>query len=73
MIEGIFRVIQSEKKTVDLKNTNLEYLSAFWSSGCAAIIEKWVTDDFIQTKDFIIKTIAGLDENMERTVAAQLD
>lgn len=73
MLEGIFRLIQTEKKPVDLRDSSLEYLSAFWSSGCAAVIEKWVTNDFAQTKDFIIKTIAQLDEYMEKTAAAQFD
>ena len=71
MIEGVFRLIQSEKNSVDLKDDKLEYLSAFWSSGCIAVFEKWVQKDFLHSKDYIIETLANLDEHMEKIISAQ--
>lgn len=72
MIEGIFRLIQTEKNPVDLKDSRLDYLAAYWSNGCIAVIEKWVQKDFADPKEFIIRTIAALDEHMEKFIAARL-
>ena len=72
MTEGVFRLVQTEKNAVALKDIKLDYLSSFWSSGCIAIYEKWVQNNFSQPKDFIIKTITELDKNMEKFIASQL-
>ena len=72
MTEGVFRLVQTEKNPVALKDIRLDYLSSFWSSGCIAIYEKWVQSNFSQSKDFIIRTIAELDKNMEKFIASQL-
>ena len=34
MVEGVFRLIQTEKSTLALNDIRLDYFSAFWSSGC---------------------------------------
>lgn len=72
MVEGVFRLIQTEKNAVDLKDSKMDYLSAYWSSGCVAILEKWVQKDFSELKDYIIKTISQLDEHMEKYIADQV-
>ena len=71
MVEGVFRLIQTEKSTLALNDIRLDYFSAFWSSGCIAVIEKWVQNNFSQSKDFILNTISGLDKNMEKLIASQ--
>lgn len=55
MIEGVFRLIQTEKNALEITDKELDYFSAFWSSGCIAVIEKWVQKDFSPSKDHIIK------------------
>ena len=72
MVEGVFRLIQTEKNAVDLKDSKMDYLSAYWSNGCVAILEKWVQKDFSESKDYIIKTISQLDEHMEKYIADQV-
>ena len=71
MVEGLFRLIQTEKNEVSFKDDKLDYLSAFWSCGCVAVIEKWVQKDFAQSKEFIIKTLSELDTHMEKYLAVQ--
>lgn len=71
MIEGVFHLIQTEKCKVDFNDNRLEYLSAFWSSGCVAVVEKWVQNDYAQSRDFVIKTISELDNNMEKLISAK--
>jgi len=72
MVAGVFLLIQSEKSTVDLQDDRLQYFSAFWASGCLAVIEKWVQTDFVQPKEFIVKTLSQLDAFLEKYIAAQL-
>ena len=72
IVEGVFRLIQTEKNPIDLRDSRLNYLSACWASGCIAVIEKWVQQDFDQSQDYIIRLIAALDEHMERFISAQL-
>ena len=72
MVAGVFLLIQSEKSTVDLQDDRLQYFSAFWASGCLAVIEKWVQTDFVQPKGFIVKTLSQLDAFLEKYIAAQL-
>lgn len=71
MIEGVFRLIQTEKHPVELKDSKLDYLAAYWSNGCVAVIEKWVMTGFAESKEFLIATLTGLDEHMEKYIAAQ--
>lgn len=71
MVEGVFLLILSEKRTVDLKDARLSYLSAFWSNGCLAVLEKWVFSDFAEPKDFILRTLSQLDEYLEQYIERQ--
>ena len=71
MLEGVFRLIQTERNPIALKDIRLDYYSAFWSSGFIAVIEKWIRNNFAQSKDFILDTISGLDKNMEKLIASQ--
>lgn len=72
VIEGIFRLIQTEKNIVDIRDDRLDYLAACWASGCIAVIERWVQRDFAQSQDDIILLLSRLDEHMEKFIAAQL-
>lgn len=65
MIEGIFRVIQTEKNAVDLDDGRLDYLSAYWASGFIAVIEKWVQNGFSQSEEFIVQMLRGFDESTQ--------
>lgn len=65
MIEGIFRVVLTEKCTVDLNDGRLDYLSAYWASGFFAVIEKWVQNGFSQSEEFIILMLKGFDESTQ--------
>ena len=72
MIEGVFRLIQTEKNSVEITDKELYYFSAFWSSGCIAVIEKWVQKDFSPSKDYIIKSLTEFEQQMEVFIASQL-
>ena len=72
MVEGVFRLVQTEKNDVDLKDSRMDYLSVYWASGCVAILERWVQKDFSESKDYIIKTLSQLDEHMEKYIADQV-
>ena len=73
MIEGVFRLIQTEKHSVDLKNIELDYLSAFWSSGCTAVIDRWVNNGFSPSKEYIIKNLAELNSCFEKMITSHFD
>lgn len=72
MIDGVFRLVQSEKSAVTFKDDRLDYFCTYISSGCVAVLEKWVQDDFKQSKDFIIKTLSALELSMEKFLTEQL-
>ena len=65
MIEGIFRLVRSEQTLVALDDSRLDYISAYWSSGCIAVIEKWVESDFAHSKEFILQLLIDLDAHMK--------
>ena len=72
MIEGVFRLIQTEKNEVEITDKELDYVSAFWSSGCIAVIQKWVQMDFSPSKDYIIRTLTDFEKQMEIFIVSQL-
>lgn len=72
MLEGVFRIVQSEIQPIDINNNKLDYFCAYFSSGCIAVIEKWVQSDFAQSKDFIESTLSDLDINMETYMSTEL-
>ena len=41
-------------------------MCSYRAQGCVAIISDWVTGDFRESEDFIIKTISTLDSNTEK-------
>ena len=72
MIEGVFRLIQTEKNALEITDKELDYFSAFWSSGCIAVIEKWVQKDFSPSKDYIRKSLTEIETRMEKFIASQV-
>ena len=72
MVEGLFRVIQSEKAGTDYSDSRLSYYCGYQANGCIAILEKWVCESFSQPKDFIIKTITDLNSRTDEYISAQL-
>ncbi len=65
MVEGLFRVMQSEKAGTDYSDRRLSYYCSYQASGCISVFEKWVRDNFDQPKDFIIKTITDLNKHID--------
>ena len=65
MIEGLFRVIQSEKAGTDYSDNRLSYYCGYQASGCISVFEKWVRDNFDLPKEFIIKTITDLNKHID--------
>lgn len=70
MIEGLFRVIQSEKAGTDYSDNRLGYYCGYQASGCISVFEKWVRDNFNQPKDFIIKTITDLNKHIDEYICS---
>ena len=68
MIEGVFRLIQTEKNSVAINDREFDYYSAFWSSGCIAVIEKCHRNPFDHGNDlFLIPEIQiNVKENDDR-------
>lgn len=66
IIEGVFRQTEIEKEVPGMSDKELEYMSSYRAQGCVAIISKWVLADFDEPSDFIVKTIAKLDNNTRR-------
>lgn len=66
LIEGIFRLVASEKQNTTLNSSRLAYQTCYRSSACIAVIERWVCADFQESKDFIVKTLSELDRNTEQ-------
>ena len=59
--KSIFKMVFSK-----LSETELNYMCSYRAQGCVAIISDWVTGDFRESEDFIIKTISTLDSNTEK-------
>ena len=72
MIEGVFRLIQTEKNAVKIDDNQLDYFIAFWASGCIAVIEQWVRKDFSPSKDYIRKSLTEIETRMEKFIASQV-
>lgn len=70
MIEGVFRLIQAEKNAVRLRDNELNYFFAFWSSGCIAVIEKWVQNGFSPSKEQLINNLNKLYGQMEKIISS---
>ena len=66
IIKGVFQQKQLEKEGSKLSETELNYMCSYRAQGCVAIISDWVTSDFKESEEFIIKTISALDSNTEK-------
>ena len=65
LVEGLNRVILSEKFGVDIYDSRIQYVIRYHSNGCLAIIGGWVLSDFEQSKDFIVKMLTDLDRSTQ--------
>ena len=71
MVEGLFRLMQAEQNNTALSDSRMEYYVTYQSKGFLSILEKWVRDDFTESKDFIIKTVAEFDTHTEKFILKQ--
>ena len=72
MVEGLNRVIWSEKYGVDIKDDLVSCVIRYHSNGCLSIIAGWVLSGFKESSDFIIKTLSELDKNTQDYLSARL-
>lgn len=72
MVEGLNRLIWSEKFGVDLKDSLVSCVIRYHSNGCLAIIAGWILSDFKEPEDFITKTLSELDKNTQDYLSAKL-
>ena len=72
MVEGLNRVIWSEKYGVDIKDDLVSCVIRYHSNGCLSIIAGWVLRGFKESSDFIIKTLSELDKNTQDYLSARL-
>lgn len=68
-MDGLFRQIEAEAFGIDLNDSKFRYQTRYRSHGCIAVIAQWVSEDFSQPKEFIIKIISELDTNTRRILA----
>lgn len=71
MVEGLFRLMQTEKNNTQFSDVKIDYYTAYQSKAFIALLEKWVQEGFVQSKDFIIKTAAEFDTHTEELIAKQ--
>ena len=50
-------------------NRCLDYYTTYQSKAFISLLEKWVQEDFSQSRDFIIKTAAEFDTHTEELIA----
>ena len=67
-MDGLFRQIEAEKKSIDLNDSRLMYQTCYRSQGCIAVIAKWVSDAYTEPKEFIVNLISELDMNTEKII-----
>ena len=70
MVEGLFRLMQTEKNNAQYDDIKIDYYTTYQSKAFVALLEKWVREDFSQSKEFIIKTAAEFDTHTEELIAA---
>ena len=73
MVEGLFRLMQAEKNNTAYNDSRMEYYVVYQSGAFLSILEKWVQDDFEQSKGFIIKTVAEFDTHTENFIMKQFN
>lgn len=69
MVEGLFRLMQTEKNNTQFSDVKIDYYTTYQSKAFIALLEKWVQEDFAQSRDFIIKTAAEFDTHTEELIA----
>jgi len=69
MVEGLFRLMQTEKNNTQFNDVKIDYYTTYQSKAFVALLEKWVQEDFSQSRDFIIKTAAEFDTHTEELIA----
>ena len=69
MVEGLFRLMQTEKNNTQFNDVKIDYYTTYQSKAFIALLEKWVQEDFSQSRDFIIKTAAEFDTHTEELIA----
>lgn len=69
MVEGLFRLMQTEKNNAQYNDAKIDYYTAYQSKAFIALLEKWVQEDFSQSREFIIKTAAEFDTHTEELIA----
>lgn len=69
MVEGLFRLMQTEKNNTNFSNAKMDYYTTYQSKAFISILEKWVQENFSQTRDFIIKTVSEFDTHTEELIA----
>ncbi len=65
-IEGLFLQLEAEKDGAGPRDSKLAYYNRYRSHGCVAVLEKWVTDNFAETKEFMVRTLSELDSHTEK-------
>ena len=69
MVEGLFRLMQTEKNNTQFNDVKIDYYTTYQSKAFISLLEKWVQEDFSQSRDFIIKTAAEFDTHTEELIA----
>ena len=69
MVEGLFRLMQTEKNNTQFNDVKIDYYTTYQSKAFISLLEKWVQEDFAQSRDFIIKTAAEFDTHTEELIA----
>lgn len=72
MVEGLNRLIWSEKYGVDINDNLVSCVIRYHSNGCLSIIAGWVLSGFKESSDFIIKTLSELDKNTQDYLSSKL-
>jgi len=68
VIEGLFLQLEAEKLGIGLSDSRLAYYNRYRSHGCVAVLEKWVADNFTETKEFMVRTLSELDSHTEKII-----
>lgn len=72
MVEGLNRLIWSEKYGVDINDNLVSCVIRYHSNGSLAIIAGWVLSGFKESADFIIRTLSELDKNTQDYLSSRL-
>ena len=68
VLEGLFRQITAEMLGTDIRDDRLSFQIRYRAEGCLAVLSKWVTEGFKQSRDFVIQTLSRLDANTKSII-----